>query len=250
MSESPFDPDTAVIQPRRGRREAAVAPRLLLTFTRADFQEVEALAGAGQNRRYVVDCPYREITWQGQAIGVAGPAPGAPYAVMVLEKLIALGAQTIIALGWAGSLRPEAVIGHLLIPEAAYSEEGTSQHYPGAQTMSRPDPALLQAGRQVLAGLACPWHCGPIWTTDAIYRETKGKVADYGRRGLWAVEMEMSALFNVARYRGVALAGVLVISDELFTLSWRHGLRQPEFHQARRQARLAALDILKAAGSG
>jgi len=222
-----------------------VTPRLLMTFTRADFQELRELAGSEQSRRYLVDCPYQEIVWHGQVVGVTGPAPGAPYAVMVLEKLIALGAETIIALGWAGSLRPEAAIGHLILPEAAYSEEGTSRHYPGAQTLARPDRDLLAALRLFLTTTQNRCHCGPIWTTDAIYRETRDKVAAYGAQGMWAVEMEMSALFNVARYRGVALAGLLVISDELFTLTWRHGLRQPEFHQARRQAQIAALEVLR-----
>ncbi|MGQ9921090.1 MAG: nucleoside phosphorylase [Desulfobacca sp.] len=215
-----------------------------MTFTRQDFQEIEALAGVAGERRYFLDCPLRAITWRGQQIGVSGPAPGAPYAVMVLEKLIALGAQTIIALGWCGSLRSEALIGDLILPEAAYSEEGTSGHYPGAAKISRPEAGLCQALRRSLNEAGCGFHAGTVWTTDAIYRETRRKVAAYGALGMWAVEMEMSALFNVARYRGVALAGLLLVSDELFTLTWRHGLRDEGFHAARRQTLRLVLDVL------
>jgi len=215
-----------------------------MTFTRVDFQEIEALATGVGGSRQIVDCPFREITWQGQEIGVSGPAPGAPYAVMVLEKLIALGARCIIALGWCGSLRSEAVIGDFILPEAAYSEEGTSGHYPGAAVVSRPDAGLCQALRRSLTEAGCGFHAGTIWTTDAIYRETRGKVAAYGARGMWAVDMEMSALFNVARYRGVGLAGLLLVSDELFTMTWRHGLRDERFHAARRQALRLALEVL------
>ncbi len=217
-----------------------------MTFTRLDFQEIEVLAAGPAGSRHILDCPFREITWQGRVIGVSGPAPGAPYAVMVLEKLVALGARTVVALGWCGSLRSEAVIGDLILPEAAYSEEGTSGHYPGAAGVSRPDPGLCQAVRRSLIEAGLGFHAGTIWTTDAIYRETRGKVAAYGAKGMWAVEMEMSALFNVARYRGVALAGLLLVSDELFTLAWRHGLRDERFHEARRQAIRVALDVLAA----
>lgn len=238
--------DEAIIQPRRGKREAAAPGRLLMTFTRADYQEIEALASGPGGSRFILDCPCREIVWQGQVIGVSGPAPGAPYAVMVLEKLIALGARTIVALGWCGSLRPEAAIGDLVLPEAACSEEGTSGHYPGAEIIAKPDPDLFQDLRRYLTAAGLRFQSGMVWTTDAIYRETKGKVMSYGARGMLAVEMELSALFNVARYRGVALAGLLLVSDELFTLAWRHGLRHEVFHQARRQALRLALDVLAA----
>jgi uridine phosphorylase len=236
--------EEAVINPRRGKREEAVAPRLLMTFTRPDYQYACRLAAARGRPRDIVDCPIREGYWQGEPITLAGPAPGAPYAVMILEKLIALGAQTVMALGWCGSLRAEAKIGDLIIPEAAYSEEGTSAHYPVGESESRPKAGLCRTLQHRLTAAGLTFQLGRVWTTDAIYRETKAKVLAYGSQGMLAVEMEMSALFTVARYRGVALAGLLVVSDELFTLAWRHGLRDEHFRRRRQQAITAALDAL------
>ena len=88
------------------------------------------------------------------------------------------------------------------------------------------------------------FHAGKVWTTDAPYRETEAKVREYGSQGILAVEMEMSALFTVARFRGVALAGLLVVSDELSNLTWRHGLRDNRFRRNRHKAVRAALDAL------
>jgi hypothetical protein len=48
----------------------------------------------------------------------------------------------------------------------------------------------------------------------------------------------------VAHFRGVELAGLLVVSDELFTLTWRHGWRDEHFRRGRQQAVSAALDAL------
>lgn len=234
----------AVINPRRGKREEPVAPRLLMTFTRPDFTYACRLTAASLRQHDILDCPIREGRWQDKPVTLSGPAPGAPYAVMVLEKLIALGVQRVMAFGWCGSLRPEVRIGDLVIPETALSEEGTSGHYP----LAEPDPraaaglCLTMQNRLTAAGQA--FHAGKVWTTDAPYRETEAKVREYGSQGILAVEMEMSALFTVARFRGVALAGLLVVSDELFSLTWRHGLRDNSFRRNRHKAVRAALDAL------
>ena len=240
----PREAEESVINPRRGKREEGVVPRLLMTFTRQDYQDACRMALLQGRGRTIIDCPVREGAWQGRRITLAGPAPGAPYAVMVLEKLIALGAKTVIALGWCGSLRPEVRIGNLIVPEGALSEEGTSAHYPLATSEPRPEAGLCQTLKHRLTAAGLPYHHGRVWTIDAIYRETKGKVQAYGSQGMLAVEMEMSALFTVAMYRGIALAGLLVVSDELFTLEWRHGLRDEHFHRNRRRALTPALDAL------
>jgi len=48
------------------------------------------------------------------------------------------------------------------------------------------------------------------------------------------VEMELSALLTVARFRGVAAGAILVVSDELASLTWRPGFRDPLFTAARK----------------
>ncbi|MDZ7698369.1 MAG: hypothetical protein U5R49_16080 [Deltaproteobacteria bacterium] len=41
--------------------------------------------------------------------------------------------------------------------------------------------------------------------------------------------METSALMTVSAFRGIALAPLLVISDELFDLKWRRGFSKSVF---------------------
>ena len=53
--------------------------------------------------------------------------------------------------------------------------------------------------------------------------------------------MEMAALFTVARFRQVAAAGLLVVSDELATLQWQPGYRSEPFRRGRDQAARLAL---------
>ncbi len=67
---------------------------------------------------------------QGVPLALVGPMLGAPQAVLVLEKLIALGVTEVMAVGWCGSLQPDVKIGDLVLPTGAFSEEGTSPHLP------------------------------------------------------------------------------------------------------------------------
>lgn len=140
-------------------------------------------------------------------------------AVLTLEKLIALGARKIVVYGWCGSLHES------LQPETLFSptgvgvcEEGTSAHYPvndpyyDETWQSLLVNVLADTGQQISQGL--------IWTTDALYRETRQKVASYRKQGVMAVDMEYSALRTVAAYRQVSLAAVMKVSDALYLENW------------------------------
>jgi uridine phosphorylase len=179
-----------------------------------------------------------------RVVTVAGPVLGSPQAVLVLERLIALGSRTITVLGWCGSLQPRVRIGDWVLPTAARSEEGTSAHYPSASAIVVPEPTLARRLREFCEQCGHSFHVGPVWSTDAPLRETVAKVRAYGEEGVLAVEMEMSALFRVAGYRKVGLAGLLVVSDELFTLKWRSGFRSPLFKASCRRAVGAILDFV------
>ena len=61
-------------------------------------------------------------------------------------------------------------------------------------------------------------------------RETREKVERYQKEGVLAVEMEISALFTVAKFRGAELGAMPVVSDELATFKWRPGFKMEEFY--------------------
>ena len=86
---------------------------------------------------------------------------------------------------------------------------------------------------------------GPLWTTDAPYRETPTKIKAYKELGVLAVEMEMSALITVSAFRHIQLAGLLVVSDELFDLKWNPGFSDPKLRQGSRLACELLMDLIK-----
>ena len=155
---------------------------------------------------------------------------GAPSAGMLMETLIASGIRNTLMLGYAGSISSKCRIGDLVIPTWGIPEEGTSHHYlePGARPEASND--LVQELIDALDGLQ---HIqGGVWTTDAPYRETIGKVREYAGMGAVAVEMECTALMSIAGYRKAGFAAVLVITDEVFEGQWKQGFDSPSVEES------------------
>ena len=158
----------------------------------------------------------------------AGPAVGAPMAVLTLEKLIALGARQIIAYGWCGSLTHTLRIGDVLLPTWAKSDEGTSAHYP---LNFRPEShaPTRQTLSEGIAAQGLTALSGPVWTTDAPYRESATRIRQLRDQGILGVEMEYAALIAAAAFRKVELTAVLLVSDELWSGKWNPGFRTKGF---------------------
>ncbi len=243
MGATNLPPDQALINPTREPGEAPVAPRVILAFTRPDYHNLCRLSRATGPPRYLWDCGVHEGSWNGQDITVVGPALSAPYAVMILERLIALGAKVVLALGWCGSLQRHVNVGSLLLPSAAVGSDGTSPHYLEGRKQPAPHAGLCRLLQARIEAANIPWHNGAVWTTDAFYRETVAQVRRHQGQGVLGVDLELAALFAVGQFRQVAVAGLLVVSDELAELAWRPGFHTPAFKQGRREATRAVLDV-------
>jgi len=226
--------DEAVIEPRKGKRESSLPAVALMVFTPQDLELLTTLfsqAPRVTHRLFLADARVGSIN--GCSLALVGPMLGAPQAVLALEKMIALGVTHVLALGWCGSIHPDVRVGDVVLPTGALSEEGTSSHYPVASDQPRPSEDVLARLRTVFSSDLLSVHEGSVWSIDAPYRETRGKVLAYQKEGVLAVDMESSALLTVAHYRSIQLALTLVVSDELFSLEWVHGFRDPRFQKTR-----------------
>lgn len=223
-----------IVYPVKGKKEPGVGSVAVMVAMETDLAFARrSMEIAGKpvckifsSRLYKGRCDHEDIA-------VVGPMMGAPYAVMILEKLIVLGAQRILFFGWCGSIQPRVGIGDFVIPNRGVSEEGTSSHYPGHDSPPKPAGVVVKAIEESLLRRAVSFQRGAVWSTDAPYRETKEKVLLFQQQGVLAVEMELSALFAVARFRQVEIGALLVVSDELGSLSWKPGFKTQKFKQSR-----------------
>ena len=152
----------------------------------------------------------------------------APATVALAEALIAAGIEQLVVFGEAGSIDPSVNPGELLIPTFAVREEGVSYHYLPSDIKAVPSPRLLNKLKSLLDRTLMPCRDGGVWTTDALFRETMGKVSAHAKAGVLAVEMECSAVFSLAMYRRTQTAALLLITDTLYEGKWSPAFNKPE----------------------
>ena len=204
--------------------ELGIKPVVLGTFSRTLTQYLAEAAGAARADRW--------SDWKtdgfivGDALTIVTFPIGAPAAVAMFEEMVACGMRTLFTTGAAGSLQPDAPIGSIVLPTSAIREEGTSHHYAPHDEPAEANVALLADLRAALDARSIPHREGVNWTTDAIYREHRQKIELYQRAGVVTVDMELSALFTVARIRDVRCAAIVAVSDELHGATGTGALRQ------------------------
>lgn len=219
-----FDPSpTAVIEPGETIDPVDVPERVVLCFFQDVIQDVVARHGGRQIDVLVSEIgqnPVYELDYGGSRLALVHPGVGAPLAAGTLEELIARGCRSFVACGGAGVLVPDVALGHVIVPTSAVRDEGTSYHYLPPGETAVPDPDAVAGIIATLERHGVPHVAGPTWTTDAIYRETRGKVERRAAQGYITVEMEAAAFFAVAAFRGVAFGQLLYAGDDLSGSSW------------------------------
>jgi len=243
--ETPHNNDNEpIVKPGYGLDRMDPGPLSIMVSSRRDLRLLcDKFQIEGNRYRNLFNS---RIYFKGKAEGetllsLTGPIIGAPYAVIILETLISFGATQIIYLGSCGAVSPEVKIGDIIIPSGCLIDEGTSRHYRSVKDdFTEPSSALVENLKLTAKWMKVDCRHGLIWTTDAVFRETPGKVAGYRNRGVLAVEMELSALFTVGKSYGVDMAGILVVSDELSTLRWKPGFKTDAF----KKGRMAVIDII------
>ena len=191
------------------------------------FGDVQRKRFAGQDPIYRIpfehgDHEVHVVEHLGKRIAVFNPGVGAPAAAGSLEDIIALGATKIIGCGGAGIVKQGFDVGHIIVPTGAVRDEGTSHHYQPVEVAVVPHPLAVDAIDAELSDAGVPHDKGLTWTTDAIFRETPEKVARRREQGCISVEMEASAMFAVAMFRGAVYGQLLYAGDDVSAQTWDH----------------------------
>ena len=88
--------------------------------------------------------------------------------------------------------------GDFVIPSRIVIGEGTSRYYYPKIKAIRPDPKMMKILKEACSKIGIKPLRGPVWNTDAFYREMRSQVKRLQTRGVLGVEMESSAIFTVA----------------------------------------------------
>lgn len=144
---------------------------------------------------------------------------GAPACVALLEDTLAeIKTDKYVVFGGCGCLDREIAHGKVIVPSAAYRDEGTSYHYAPAadyieiQNCKTVDSFMKENG--------IPSVMGKTWTTDSFYRETEGNIQKRKADGCISVEMECAALQAMCAFRGLKLYMFFTSGDLLDAPKW------------------------------
>ena len=95
----------------------------------------------------------------------------------------------------------------------------------------------------ILTDMKLPHIYGKTWTTDAIYRETRGNMEKRVKEGCIAVEMECASIMAVAQFRSVEIYQFIYAADSLDEVEWESRTLGSLTQDAHEKFLLIALEI-------
>ena len=153
-------------------------------------------------------------TLLGERVSVCSTGIGGPSAVIAMEELTAIGADTFIRVGTCGGIALKVKSDDVVIATGAVRHEGTSREYAPIEFPAVSDYQAQQALVAAAQALGKPWHAGVVQCKDSFYGqhdpgrmpvsyELLAKWEAWKRLGVLASEMESAALFCCAAALGV-----------------------------------------------
>jgi uridine phosphorylase len=185
-----------------------------------ELKEKSELEEIGQLTTEIGHHPVYRYGTNSQAVTVFHPGIGGPLAAAFLEELLACGVTKYIVCGGCGVLTPEIVAGHPVILTSAVRDEGTSYHYLPPSREVEPHESAVVALEKVCKETGIDYRLGKTWTTDAFYRETRGKRKLRIEEGCEVVEMEAATFFAVAKFREIKLGQIVYGGDLVVPDGW------------------------------
>lgn len=144
---------------------------------------------------------------------------GCPSTAIAVEELVRVGVTSFIRVGSSAGLQSGVKPGDLLVSEGALRNDGTTAAYAHHGFPAVPDlriaTTLADVARELTAGIDSAVYSGINASDDAFYAETPEWIAELNRLGVLNVEMESSALYVVARLRGVRAGMICSTSSNL-----------------------------------
>ena len=150
-------------------------------------------------------------TLLGEKVSVCSTGIGGPSAVIAMEELAAIGADTFIRVGTCGGIALQVQSDDVVIATGAVRHEGASREYAPIEFPAVSDYHVQEALVAAAKALGKPWHAGVVQCKDSFYGqhdprrmpvsyELQNKWEAWKRLGCKASEMESAALFIVAAH--------------------------------------------------
>ncbi len=167
-----------------------------------------------------MEIPIFKAIYSGVEVALFMSYVGAAGCVAVIEEVFAMGADKLILFGTCGVLDASIEDCSIIIPNKAVRDEGTSFHYAKPSDEIEVNKKYIDEFVDILKEFECRYTIGKVWTTDGIYRETRGKVNSRKQAGCLCVDMECSAVAALAEFREKEVFQFFYAADNLDNETW------------------------------
>lgn len=171
------------------------------------------------------------IEYNGKKFAFFKTYVGAPACTASIEDSLGIiKTKKYILFGGAGCLNKEIARGKVMVPDAAWRDEGTSYHYmPASDWVDVPN---CEKVCEFMEQSKLPFVRGKTWTTDSFYRETRGNFEKRKAAGCISVEMECAGVQAMCSFRGLEFYTFFTSGDLLDAPEWdeRHALNATDKH--------------------
>lgn len=145
---------------------------------------------------------------------------GCPACAGNLDLFHALGVTKVMFCGGGGVLDKNISVGQILVVDGAIRDEGFSYHYLPPSRCVYADERVNGNITRYLAEKGVSYIRGLVWTTDALFRETRDRMEKRRSEGAKIVEMEQAGCLAVARFRGFAYGALIYGGDDISQEEW------------------------------
>ena len=213
-------------------RDVHITPKELLhslQFKDGDFGEVVLMSGQQHRAKMCLEKLENHVKnftflgytfWtgfhKGKKVTVGNGGFYSPDSAFVTEMLCVGGVNTFIRLGSCGALRKDINVGDYILATGSVRGDGASRYYVDDDFKPKVSEDITASMEKVFSK-AGTVHKGSIWTTDALFRETKDIVNSYIDKGAIAVDMVTSPFLTVTNLYKKKCAALLAVSDNIIT---------------------------------
>ena len=162
--------------------------------------------------------------YKGVKISATSTGIGSPSAIIALEELARIGADTFIRVGSTGVIQKDIEIGDLIISSGAIRFEGTSKQYVRGEYPAVANYEVLLALIQAAEDFGYRYHVGITASTDSFYLGqgrhgfrgytqsfSETLLEDLRKAGVLNFEMETAAIFTVANIYGLRAGCISIV---------------------------------------
>jgi uridine phosphorylase len=186
--------------------------------------------------------------YQGVEVSVVSTGMGVFSAVVAVEELAAIGANTFIRIGSCATYQEEIQLGDNIIATGCIRDEGCTLEYAPLAYPAIPDLGVMTALIDSAKEIGATYHTGVVRTCENFYLRDRSPAlnAQYAKLGAVALDMELSAILMASIDLGKKAGGILTVGSNLVTTENRYkGQRIDEFDAGEKNMIRIALETVR-----